>query len=585
MLMISCRQYTPAMAMHPHQTNRAKVPSKIGRAEMPCLGRDYRSIWSQCLYAASAGLLCLVIGVSGANSAAADPFAAPSNHAHKSKKVPKAARIGPTGPVYKGPATVAVSPAIPPCSQESAAALNPRYGLKGWDIPFPNFGDSLLLDYGCWRTNLAKAGFGFSAYNVDLLIANTVNHYTPSSGHQQYAGQRPTGLNSLNFFLTYDLSQYGIPDGQLAFGGIKQNTTYINYTQNAFNMIELSYYQTALDKKLEFEIGYTNLAVRFQGTQLGGNIANPLGSGSATAALLGANNAPETTPAAIVKWNMTDRLYDKFAIARSTPGTAQGGLGSSLLVEHYFNPTGFTFSGKPCIFGTCYPAPRELFLNEFGYRNQAAPGDPSTWVRADFFYNNTPYNNLQYSTAAAPTYTDNRGFQFLIDRQIWQSEPDSPFTAYKGVYLGTTLGHVIPQAAALPWDFQGRIYTYGLFGRPRDQLAFNFEHEIYSPYIVDPSNNAAPAAGPAAALACVNGGLCRRHAVNIYTLSYNANIMRGVFATIGVQYVDHPSLVWSPLGATSGSAAIPASAGLLANYSQFNINHSLNLLASIFTVF
>jgi porin len=236
-----------------------------------------------------------------------------------------------------------------------------------------------------------------------------------------------------------------------------------------------------------------------------------------------------------------------------------------LLVEHYANPTAFNLSERACVQGTCYHAPRELFINELGYKTAAAPGNPFTWLRTEGYYNNTSYNDLKFPGQTTSAF----GIQAFADRQIWQTEPDSPLTAYKGFYIGATVGYLDPRAAAITGDYQARIYTFGLFGRPRDQIAFSFQHQVYSRYVPDPVDTSAT---------CLSGTVCVRHALNNATLTYTANIMPGVYVTLGASYVDHPAASYSPNGLAYGSGASPT-------VPQYNINHSLNLLTSLFTVF
>src|SRR5271168_4567855 len=42
----------------------------------------------------------------------------------------------------------------------SPARFDKALGYKGWNFHFPSFGDSLLQDYGGWRSTLAQYGIG-----------------------------------------------------------------------------------------------------------------------------------------------------------------------------------------------------------------------------------------------------------------------------------------------------------------------------------------------------------------------------------------------------------------------------------------
>ncbi len=490
------------------------------------------------------------------------------------KKGAKAHRTSRTRATRPGKDVVTVSAPVaapvPPCSTLSAFALNAKYNIKGWNIPTPNFADSITQDRGCYRSELAKYGFGFVLTETGVVQTNLLNHYVPPSNVQQYIGQRPTALQLQTGYLLYDLSRYGVPDGQLQFGGIASQATWIGAVPNQLAVQQLSYYQTLFNKKVEVNIGYIPFAYQFVGTFVGGNVYNVLGPAATLPALLGASTGSDGAPSFIVKWNITDRLYDKAAVIRSDPSTSviNNGALNTLQVAHYANPANIIFSQAPNVFGVQYPQERPLFVNEIGYKNAAAPGDPFTWVRVTGFYNTTQYENLQYTNQQVT----NGGVLGYVDRQIFQSEPSDVATAYRGIYVGAQAAWVSPQANYITQDYGARIYTLGMFGRPKDQLSFIWEQQVYSQYIVDPLD---------ASILCTTGTLCGRHVTNQFTLSYNINVVPGVFVGLGVAYVDHPTVTYSPSSLQYGSTAAPASP-FIGPVSQYNVNHAVNFLASLF---
>jgi porin len=514
-----------------------------------------------------------------ANTGSAHAKPKKATHGVNSKKVVKAKKYVPGGPVYKDAPAVAAP--IPACSQASAYEVNKLVGMKGWAIPPNNAGDSILLDYGCWRTNLAKYGIGVIGSTSSTLRTNLLNHYTPPTTQQQYAGQRPTGNVNAGMTVTYDLSRWGLPDGQFAITGGSQNTNWTpNWGLNTLTMQEMKIYGTAFNKALEYEVGYVQTFLRFQGFFVGGNTNNPLGASGGSAAQVGSNLTPQVTPAALFKWNITDKWYDRFGIQRSLPGSVatRGAVGNMISAEHYGNPTGFSFADRhPCKFGICYNSPRELFIDEIGYQTRATPDNLSTWVRLTGYYNTTPYRD--YASPTGGNTKDNYAVTLYADQQLWQLEPGA-YTSYKGLYIGGTVAYNDPHAASLSQTYEFRVYTYGMFGRPKDQIAFNFQHAVVSHYLADSTN---------AGSLCANNAniLCMRNALNTYSLTYTANIMSGVFVTMGAQYIDHPALAWSPKCSTGygskGGCTIPALGG--ADFSGYNINHALNFVASLYTVF
>jgi porin len=115
-----------------------------------------------------------------------------------------------------------VSAVEPASSQLSLAEMDKMSGVKGWNFAFPSFGDTLTQDYGGWRSKLASAGIGLIHYNLDRFQANLLNtpHESPRfnpffDSAQIYWGQKPSFSNGNVLVLTYDLSRFGVPDGQL----------------------------------------------------------------------------------------------------------------------------------------------------------------------------------------------------------------------------------------------------------------------------------------------------------------------------------------------------------------------------------
>jgi porin len=479
-------------------------------------------------------------------------------------------------PVYKGESPIA--PPIPACSAQSAYAIDKAYGIKMWDFQAFNMGDSILQDYGCWRTTLAQYGFGFLAYNVGLFQANMLNHYTPPSSQQQYNGQKPSGLDAAVYFLSYDLDRWGLPDGQISVWGTNVNTTNApNYSQNRFSFAEIGLYGAALNKQLEYLVGIFPHNDYFQGNYIGGNVDNPLGSSAANSVLAGGSIGPEATPGFALKYHFNENWYNTFDISRSTPGTVSPtypgyALGNRLAVENYANPTGLNFAARrPCEFGVCYPSPKEIFIDEIGYKQEASADNYYTFVRAQGFYSNTPVYKYNLASPINPTTTTG-SFSILGDRQFWQTEPGSPHTGYKGLYVGATFAYNPPNSNTFSEDYEFRLYSFGLFGRPRDQIAFSFQHLTTSNEFAKLVNTES---------GCSSNITCVRHGTNIYNLTYTASIMSGVYATLGVTYDDHPGLVWSPLASSSGSAAYTAIPPL----APLNIQHAVFFDAALVTVF
>jgi porin len=434
-------------------------------------------------------------------------------------------------------AVVAIVP-----SRDSLADLNKRYGVKGWNIPFPSYGDSLLRDEGGWRSALASAGFGLQAYDLAISATNMLN--TPSevpgyfppctsrysqatramcAGNQTYFGQRPNYVTETIAWLTYDMSRWGVPDGQLMAAGQYSHGNDVGFIPNVLQLYQLAWYQTLLDKKLEIKFGYVTNTTEFIGTFVGSNFANTFGPSGSIPIQLGLSILP--TPSFRTTWHVTDTIYNQTAVQRSLPINSV--TGNVVFDETLTNPTGFNWNGPD---GT-----RALFINEFGYKRPASPGLPQTWLRFDVLYNNSTFRDFsQLTMNPRATRDGNFGLTFLADRQLWQQNPSSPLTAYRGIYAGMSVMYAPPEKTAISQYYEGRAYWIGPFdSRPTDMASVVYARNVVSHYLADVTNQLSSFTGTYAA-----------RTSNSITASYTAHLMPGLWGTLGVGYTDHPSIAY-----------------------------------------
>ncbi|MEY9495878.1 porin [Bradyrhizobium elkanii] len=434
----------------------------------------------------------------------------------------------------------AIVAAAPP--KDSLARLNERYGVKGWNIPYPSYQDSLLQDEGGWRSALASVGFGVSAYDIAIFSNNMLNtpnqvpgNFPPCTsrysqatgalcaGNQTYFGQRPSYINTPVVAVTYDLSRWGVPDGQLIVAGQHSITNDIAFMPYLFQVAELAWYQTLLDKKVEIKFGYVGNTHEFISTFIGGNFASTFGPSAAIPVQLGLSIAP--TPSFRGTWHVTDTVYIESAVQRST--AINSVTGNVVFDEALTNPTGLNWNGPN---GT-----RALFITELGYKREASPGAPKTWLRLDFLYNNSTFKDFsQLATNPGATRDGNYGVTFLGDRQLWQQDPSSPFTAYRGIYAGVSLMYAPPETTAISQYYEGRAYWIGpLDSRPTDMASIVYARNVVSHYLPDVTNPFASMTGAYAA-----------RTTNAITASYTAHLRPGLWGTLGVSYTDHPSVAY-----------------------------------------
>jgi porin len=332
-------------------------------------------------------------------------------------------------------------------------------------------------------------------------------------GRQVYNGQKPTFFTNNVMQLTYDLSRYGIPDGQIVLGGVYNSDTWAPAGPNALSLATLSYYQTYLNKQIELKFGYLANAVEFWGPFLAGNLATGIfGPSAAIPVELGINAYAWATPAINIKVNGPDGFYNKLGVQRASSPDGPA-------VEKIDNPTGLNWST---------PNSGVLVINEFGYRKEAAPGQLATWVRAAPMFNNSQYINF----ALGGRSTGNYAGYFLADQQIVQLAPVAGQAA-RGVYAGVTAMYAPPELNRFSQYYELRLYGIGLLpSRPRDMLSLVVSQNVFSHYLVD--------------TALQQGQLAHDDSLSV-TASYIASIAPGIRIGIGLGYTNHPTpVVYTP---------------------------------------
>ena len=418
-------------------------------------------------------------------------------------------------------------------SDAQLAKLDKVYGLKGWNIPFPSFADSVTQDYRGWRSALASKGFGYLAYDLGQAADNILDRPRLNGGQQAYWGQKASAANIVLQFLNYDVSQFGIPDGQVQLAAVYNKSTWQPYLPNSFSLYRLAYYQTFFQKKVEIDVGYMGNAPTFVGTYVGGQLANPFGPSASIPVELGLSSASAVQPTAWLKYHPTRNVYDLVGVARSISPTS-----GAVLDDHVKNPSGLDFNEAGA---------KAVYVNELGFNKAAGPGSPQTWLRAGAIYNNTLYHN--FVTGRLNTKT---GFYALGDWQLLQLDPASASSAYRGIYGGVSAMYTSPKTSIFSRYYEARLYATGLSAaRPRDTIIFVYNHQVLSRELADNANLITPITG-----------VFDRYATNSITGTYTAKLLRGVFVTAGLGYTDHPSFAYLR---NEGSA--------------------LNVLASTFVVF
>ncbi len=386
---------------------------------------------------------------------------------------------------------------------------------KGLVVSIPGPADTVVQDAGGVRSALAEVGIGYLLWSQVTYTNNLLPNSARSTiANQLYNGQNPT-FNTVNYmWVTYDLSRYGIPDGQIVVGAEEQSWTWQPGGPDRLGINTISYYQTFWDRKLELKVGYLRNSHEFAGTVVGGNAgSNVFGPSSSILFQGGLSAAPAPTPALNLKYNFDDHLYTKVSFQRADSP-------DGLFTQITENPTGLNWS-------TTHAG--VLYLDETGYLNKAAPGSPQTWLRAGAGYNTSSYKSLALPNQQR---TDPNTFYYIAaDRQFLQTNVQD--SASRGIYGGFSVMGAPPDLNTVSQYYELRFYVNGPFDwRPTDQISIVATDTVWSKLAVD------------AALA--KGKLVHRDSQAI-AATYTAHLAPGVYTSVGLTYINNPtSITYTP---------------------------------------
>jgi len=401
---------------------------------------------------------------------------------------------------------------VPTVNVNSPARFD-NLGVRGWNLAFPSYGETLTQDIGGYRTKLASIGVGFETITVGQLTYNLSGTPTSTNGRQAYIGQRLSATEQIIPIVTVDLSRYGISDGQITVAAslpISSIPTFIPRNQSIY---DLNYYQTFFNKKLQVRAGLISNGQEFVGFYTGGQIAGtifgpssviPFAVGLSSGAAYGVN----------ATYNFTDNIYNKVGVQRSTSPTP-----NTIFDESVKNPTGFRFAE---------PGHGVVYINEFGYKDTVS-GLYHTWVRAGGIYNTSEYRN--YKTGKKDT---NGAFYLLGDQQIWQPIKSGPARAL-GLYGGFSVNYAPPDTNIFSQYYEARLYAVGLVpGRPRDIGGVVATYNVFSSALANTINSVSRRTNTFA----------RTNSTSV-TASYAARVITGVYLTSALTYTDHPSFQYT----------------------------------------
>ena len=381
--------------------------------------------------------------------------------------------------------------------------------IKGLTIALPGPQDTIDPDFAGIRSSLAALGIGYIGYSNNNFFDNMLPAERTTFGQQVYSGQKPTFFTNNVMQLTYDLSRYGISDGQIVVGGIYNFDTWEPGGPNALSLATLSYYQSFLNKQVELKVGYLANVFEYWGPFLAGNLSSSIfGPSGLIPVEAGLSAYNWTKPAIDIKVNGPDGLYDKFGVqVASNP--------DGPVAEKTANPTGLDWST---------PNSGVLVINEFGYRKDAAPGQLATWVRAAPIVNTSRYVDFEFGGRNTGNYA---GY-VLADQQFVQLAPVEGQAA-RGWYAGVSAMYAPPEFNRVSQYYELRLYGIGLLpSRPSDMVSVVVSRNVFSHYVVD---------------AVLQSGQLAHTGNFSITAAYYAPIVPGVRVGIGLGYTNNPTPV------------------------------------------
>lgn len=397
------------------------------------------------------------------------------------------------------------------CAQSTANAGRALedLNLKGGAADNPPFTDTIFGTNSPIRTELFRHGVLFRMSSATDYIQNTLAAPV-ADADQNYIGQRQYFDFWTNPVLTADLRQLGLHKAQLNINGQVQISTWDPAMPFAVTSSNLYVYKEFGEDRVEMKFGYLTTDFQFIGLQVGGQVTS--GAQGVYAVLpyeVGISHSPMPSPAVTLKYRWDTGLYVKGAAQRSLE---PGGLQAAL----HRDAVGVRFLQH---------GDKLVLIGEAGLKRAAARnGDKAQlerWIRLGYIDNNTPYTSLHTGLAKSGNYCA----YLLADHQLWQSDAAK---AFRGIYGGAS-------AMVVPAD----LNTYRLY----------YEARVYSPapFSSRPGDFASVVASFTGISqdtihALIAAGKSYSRSSDSLTGSYTARLARGTYLSLGLSYVNGPSV-------------------------------------------
>ena len=409
--------------------------------------------------------------------------------------------------------TVGTLPGLTPSSAGNTVGASPTAPINKWygiNINLAPPENTLDGNLGGLRQKLSDDyGIGYFGFSLDTMYSNVLHSAKRTNNQQLYNGQSPTG-QSVNFYgLTFDLTRYGIPDGQIVVLASPGLTSWNPSGPNAFVLGTVSYYQTFLNKRVEIKLGLLGESFEFVGPYVAGSLSGGLFGVSGSLFYQGGEsglNAP--TYGTNVTVHITKNFYDKVGVFRAV---SPGGL----VTEHNQNQIGPRWSVSN--------AGVEV-VNEVGYQVRAQPGTEQTWLRTGAFYSGSQYVDYDDGGRDHGNYVT----YALGDRQLLQVSR-KPGEAYRGLYAGVSAEYAPSSLNRFSQYYELRLYGLGLLpGRAHDLTSVVLADTYFSRVLQEQA---------------FAKGLLAHHDAKQITGLYSFRITPGLYVNGGLTYVNNPTSV------------------------------------------
>lgn len=355
---------------------------------------------------------------------------------------------------------------VPPIPEEimKIGALSAKFDkLNGicntWNIGCMTVGDTITRDEGGVRSWLAKRNIGV----IGLAVSNFgYNFLQAPQNPQVYNDEKPDWGATIDEFVTYN-----VPSKKMQFlvGTEWLNSSYSGIAgPNIFRIVNAYLYQSLLNGRLSYTIGYMGNDTTVYGGYIAGNLATgTLGVNAVIPYEIGMAFNPFDAPTVNVKYQFKNGLYGIAAVQRSIDPRG---------VETDIRRDQAGFRLLPHGIGA-------LYMPEIGYKKAAAPGKKEVWVRATGWYNSSHYQDYSSPQDVLTGVKGHNGAASLVfEQQITQ--PDK-YLPYRGIYWTATTQWASPHMNVYQQYYQVALYAIGLSRkRPLDMMILNVNRTQFS---------------------------------------------------------------------------------------------------------